>query len=253
MKLTYDTIYLSPHLDDIALSCGGQVYMQSAAGKAILIVTVMAGDPPEQVKSDFIEALHDRWQLQADVVAMRRAEDAEACRILGADHLYWDIPDCIYRSHVQTDELLYSSNDDIFGDIHSSETELIDAISKRVQSLPAHKRLVLPLGVGNHVDHQITRLAAEGHDYGELVYYEEYPYVVLPDALESVTGKENSRWQPTIISLSEAALEAKVKAIAAYESQLSTFFRDRDDMADAVRQYNHSVGGERLWRRIEEC
>ncbi len=251
MKHPYETIYLSPHLDDIALSSGGQVYMQSTGGSSVLIVTVMAGDPPDQAKSDFIEALHNRWRLQVDVAAMRRAEDAEACRILGADYLHLGVPDCIYRSHAQTNEVLYNSNEDIFGSIHPSELELADAISERLRRLPPHKRLVAPLGVGNHVDHQITRLAAERLNNGELLYYEEYPYVLLPDALEAVTDVADDHWQPTIIPLSAAALEAKIKAVAAYESQLSSFFRDQDDMAEAVRQYSQSIGGERLWRPVE--
>ena len=74
MKSTYDTIYLSPHLDDVALSCGGQVYMLGEIERPVLIVTVMAGEPPGLATSNYAQALHDRWQLQIDVVARRRAE-----------------------------------------------------------------------------------------------------------------------------------------------------------------------------------
>lgn len=251
MKSTYDTIYLSPHLDDVALSCGGQVYMLGEIERPVLIVTVMAGEPPGLATSNYAQALHDRWQLQIDVVARRRAEDIRACQILGADHLYWDIPDCIYRSHNETGDSLYISDRDIFGDVHPSEAELAIVLSNRIQSLPAHKRLIVPLGVGNHVDHQITRLAAEQAGPNRLVYYEDYPYAADPSALDAVTQTDCASWQATMIPLSEAAIMNKIEAIAAFESQLSTFYQNRADMERAVRQYHRSIGGERVWRHVE--
>ena len=251
MKYNYDTIFLSPHLDDVALSCGGQVYMLVEAGRPVLIVTVMAGDPPKQTPSAYVQALHDRWQLQVDVVAKRRAEDARACQILGADHLYWDIPDCIYRSHYETNEALYNSDEDIFGDVHSSEIGLVNTISQRIRSLPPHDRLVIPLGVGNHVDHQMTSRAAQESSSNGLIYYEEFPYAGEPGTVQAVMQLKDDSWQATTISLSEAAIQTKIEAVAAYESQLSTFFRDRADMEDVVRQYIQSSGGERVWHRTK--
>ena len=94
---SYAAIYLAPHLDDAALSCGGQIARRTRAGERILIVTVMAGDPPTDVENDYIRSLHARWDLERDAAAQRRAEDSAACRILGADHLHWPIADCIYR------------------------------------------------------------------------------------------------------------------------------------------------------------
>lgn len=250
MNSYYHSIYLSPHLDDVTLSCAGQVFMLGEEGKPVLIVTVMAGDSPRQAQSKYIQELHDRWQLQDEVVARRRAEDIKACRILGADYLHWDIPDCIYRMHDITNDPLYVSDEDIFGAVDPSEAELVNALSKQMQSLPAHDHLIVPLGVGNHVDHQITRQAVEKSASSRLIYYEEYPYADEPQALLSATQAEEGFWQATTIPLSEGALAAKIKAIAAYESQLSTFFRDRADMGNAVRRFTKSVGGERIWRWV---
>ena len=58
------------------------------------------------------------------------------------------------------------------------------------------------------------------------------------------------RWQASIVELSEEALAARIEAIACYESQLSTFFRDHEDLVDSVSGYVRKVVGERLWRRI---
>jgi LmbE family N-acetylglucosaminyl deacetylase len=250
MKSSYHSIYLSPHLDDVALSCGGQIFMQAEQGKAVLIVTVMAGDKPGQSDSKYIQELHERWQLERDAVARRRAEDTQACRILGADHLYWEIPDCIYRFDDVTSEPFYLSDEDIFGDVHPSELYLINTLANQIMALPPHDRLMVPLGVGNHVDHQITRRAAEKSTAKGMFYYEEYPYADDPRVLWKADQLVPESWQLTTIPLSEASLEAKINAIASYESQLSSFFRDRADMAGAVRRYINANYGERIWFRV---
>jgi LmbE family N-acetylglucosaminyl deacetylase len=251
MKYSYHAIYLSPHLDDVALSCGGQIFMQTERGKAVLIVTVMAGDRPGQADSKYIQELHDRWRLGDDVVARRRAEDIKACRILGADHLYWQIPDCIYRFDDVTNEPLYLSDSEIFGDVHPSDFYLINTLSNLILELPAHDRLFVPLGVGNHVDHQIARQAVEKSLSKGVYYYEEYPYTVDPQLVQNVDQLVPPSWQMAVIPLSEVALEAKIRAIASYESQLSTFFLDRAGMEEAVRHYTRSIGGERVWRHVD--
>ncbi|MFN2140610.1 MAG: PIG-L deacetylase family protein [Candidatus Promineifilaceae bacterium] len=250
MKPAYDTIYLAPHLDDVALSCGGQVFLLAEAERPVLIVTVMAGDPPHLLPSDYARSLHDRWQFQMDAAAMRRAEDARACRILGADYIHWGIPDCIYRTLPQGNQSLYNSDEELFGDIHVTEMGLVEMIAGYIQDLPPHERLIAPLGVGNHVDHQLTRLAAEQTNAQRLLFYEDYPYASEPGAVTATARVENSSWEVFTVPLSEAALGAKVKAIAAYESQLSTFYRDLAEMEQAVRQYSNAAGGERLWRRV---
>jgi LmbE family N-acetylglucosaminyl deacetylase len=249
IKSAYDSIYLAPHLDDVALSCGGQVFLSAEAGRPVLIVTVMAGDPARLLPSEYAQSLHDRWQFQTDAVARRRTEDIEACRILGADCVHLDIPDCIYRSHPRTDKTLYNSDEDIFGDIHVTETGLVTTILNYIQDLPTYERFIAPLGAGNHVDHQLTRLAAEQADTHSRLYYEDYPYASDPEAVKAVVEGGKNSWEAITVPLSEAALSAKIKAIAAFESQLSTFFHDLSDMERAVRQYSSSTGGERLWRQ----
>ncbi len=54
------------------------------------------------------------------------------------------------------------------------------------------------------------------------------------------------------IELDEAALRAKIEAIACYESQISTFWPDVETMAAEVRAAAEQAGGgalaEREWR-----
>ena len=244
----YDSIYLSPHLDDAALSCGGQIFMQTAAGKRVLIVTIMAGNPQTAVSS-FAQGLHNRWELATDVVAERRVEDIAACAILGADHLHWDIPDCIYRLHPETKAELYASEEAIFGDVHPAETPLVEQLATRIASLPFHGRLIAPLTLGHHIDHLFVRQAAEACCGAGLWFYEDYPYAQEAGALTAVIPPNDPTWQSETVPLSTTAIQAKLNSIASFKSQLSTFFNGRSDLEQQVTNYIQSVNGERLWKR----
>ena len=77
-----DWIYLSPHLDDAALSLGGLIWEQTQAGKRVSIWTICAGNPPPGDFSPFAEALHARWEVGRDAMEERRTEDIESCKRL---------------------------------------------------------------------------------------------------------------------------------------------------------------------------
>jgi LmbE family N-acetylglucosaminyl deacetylase len=243
----YETIYLSPHLDDAALSCGGQIWQQVQAHHPVLVVTITAGDPPAAAFSAFAKKLHERWGLAQEAVAQRRAEDIEACLQVGADWVHYSLPDCIYRFHPTNHQPLYSSEAEIFGEVHPAEAPLVTQLADYFkQELPPAGRIIAPLGVGHHVDHQLVRLAAE-HAFGSaLWYYEDYPYAQRPGAVEKVVG---AGWQPEVISLTPAAIQHKCEAVAMFRSQVSTFFRDYEDLVGQISSYSQQVGGERLWRK----
>jgi LmbE family N-acetylglucosaminyl deacetylase len=251
-KNYYEAIYLSPHLDDATLSCGGQIHQRVAAGQRVMVVTITAGDPALGAMSSYMQSLHDRWELASNAVMVRREEDIAAGLILGAETMHWSAPDCIYRFDPATKQPFYLSDADIFGDVHPLEAGLVAEIAAWIGELPAHGALFAPLAIGHHVDHVLTRQAAEtcfGVD--KLLYYEDYPYAQQPGALEKVIPQGASGWQPQVIALSPAALQAKFKAILAYRSQLSTFFVDRADLERQVGGYAAMVGGERVWRRLD--
>jgi LmbE family N-acetylglucosaminyl deacetylase len=245
----YDTIYLSPHLDDAALSCGGQIHQQTAAGRPILIVTITAGDPPAVPPSSFAQLLHDRWQLAGEVVAGRRAEDIAASQRLGADYLHWDVLDCIYRVDPDSGAALYPSVEAIFGPVHPAEIPLVTALAQRLAALPPCRQIIAPLAVGRHVDHQLVRAAAEQWQGNALTYYEDYPYVQQPGALAEAAAFTPAEWRAITIPLSPADLQAKYDAVTCFRSQLSTFFADPADLERQIGAYATAIGGERLWQR----
>jgi LmbE family N-acetylglucosaminyl deacetylase len=248
----YNAIYLAPHLDDVALSCGGQVSDRTKSGKHILIVTVMAGSPVLTTESEYIASLHDRWQLAGDAAAERRAEDAAACAILGADYLHLDVPDCIYRLSPEDGTPLYNSDFDIFGEIHPAEAKLAEHVAQLFRALPAAGKIVAPLTVGHHVDHLLVRAAAERVWPAGLCYYEDYPYAEQASAVTRALGDDLRAWRPEVQEITAAGLAAKCDAVWAYRSQMSTFFADRAAMEARIRGYLEQVGGERVWYNLSQ-
>lgn len=239
-------IYLSPHFDDVVLSCGGVIYEQVQAGQAVEIWTMCAGAPPNGSLPPFAAELHARWQTGAEAVSARRAEDIAACRVLGAAWRHWDLPDCIYR-RLPDGEPLIRGEDDLWVD-GLDERALPDLLTARTwlaDQLPVHCRLVVPLTIGRHIDHHIARAAAESLGR-PLWYYADYPYVVTKRV--NVRAWLGPGWRRQRRLVSPAGLAAWQTSIAQYHSQISTFWADLGQMQTAVQEYL-AQGGNALWKR----
>ncbi|HLF26646.1 MAG TPA: PIG-L family deacetylase [Anaerolineae bacterium] len=240
-------VFLSPHLDDVALSCGGMLHQLVQSGQTVQVITVFAGDPPSAPLTPFAHRLHERWQT--DPVG-RRAEDIEALRCLGAEGTHWPYPDAVYRRDPLTGMALYATEESIFGAMVAADAGTVASIAQPLSRIDPTAQVIAPLSAGHHVDHQLLRAAGEALGR-ELSYYEDYPYVETPERIEAVLRV--GRWAAKAIPLSEEAIRAKVAAILAYRSQLSTFFADATEVEPRIRAYAQRVGGEvgpaeRLWR-----
>jgi LmbE family N-acetylglucosaminyl deacetylase len=237
-----DWIYISPHLDDIALSVGGLLWEQSQAGEHVAVWTICGGDPPPGAFSPFAQVLHARWETGADSMPIRRTEDIESCRLMGAEHLHFNIPDCIYRRSPKSGKHLYDSEQALWIPVHPDEEELVDQISADMaDKLPRNARVVCPLTLGNHVDHRLTRMATERLNL-PLRFYADYPYV-----LESINQQTLSEYQSIRFPISPQALLTWQNAVSAHRSQISTFWTDLDEMRRAIREYSQSMDGVRLF------
>lgn len=235
-------IYLSPHLDDIAMSCGGLVWEQAMAGEHVTIWSICAGDPPDTPLSPLAQSLHDRWETGREAVALRREEDARSCAALGAIPRHFTWPDVIYRSYPHTGQPVITANEELF--TAAPEDHLVIELSEVLAGqTPPGSQLVCPLALGCHVDHLLVRAAAE-RTGRRLLYYADYPYILTsPELLAAMERKADLRRGAAI---SEAGLAAWQSAIRAHRSQISTFWRDEREMALALSNYRAGGGG-RLW------
>ncbi len=243
-------VYLSPHLDDAAYSCGGLIAQQTAQGDAVSIWTICAGDPPSAPLSDFAHSLHTRWQTGPEAIAVRREEDVCASRVLGADWRHFSLPDCIYRRDSQSGAALYASEEAIFGEIAPAEHALVSRLAEQISAeLPAQARLVVPLSLGGHVDHRLVLAAARRAAAlrgAASWYYADFPYVLTAHPQLQLLVRLG--WQRQAFPLLTAAVGAWVLAAGCHQSQLSTFWKDEAEMASVFQAYAGSPPRAFLWR-----
>ncbi len=246
------TIYLSPHLDDAVFSCGGWIWEQTNQGQEVEIWTICAGDPPPGPLSDLAEVLHHDWQLGVEAVQIRRQEDQQACRVLGAESKYFSFRDCIYRTD-PSGEPFYQTVEDLFGGLDPQESDLITTVSKQLTAnLPLEAEVISPLGIGNHVDHDMVRKAVSRLDR-PLKYYADYPYAREGEGQRILRFLEESPdWRAQILEISEEGITRWTEAALQYGSQISSFWTDSDQLEAEIRQFCEISGGIRLWETLEE-
>ena len=253
---THSHVIISPHFDDGVFSCGGTASQLSAAGHSVLVITMMGGLFQDELPDTPILAdLHRRWQAGQDPLRQRQIEDENASKVLGVDFMHVPLPDCVYR--LAGDEPLYPSEESLFGEVHPADyaPRLLKGI--QIPELETATRVYLPLGVGHHVDHQIARdwgmtQMRDAPDKSALRFYVEFPYSKADHSTELALSAIGLPLERADVTLSDAEMEAKIKAIACYDSQISTFWPDLGTMdADVRRAFTDSESGnfvERFWQ-----
>lgn len=236
-------IYISPHLDDAVLSAGGFLYEQAMAGVAVEVWTIVCGSPPPGELTPLAQVLHEVWGsgTAEETVKLRRAEDLEAVRMIGAKAIHFDIPDCIYRRGPDGEPLYL----DLYIQPLQEEAHLQEQITQNIaHHLLPEDQLICQLGVGSHVDHVLVRQAVERLNR-PLWYTADLPYLFKqPETLTSfVDGMQES-----LFPITEAGLRAWIDAILAYPSQLSSLFENKEQVERDIRAYYAERGGFPLWQ-----
>lgn len=248
-------LFLAPHFDDVALSCGGEVARLHAAGETVAIATIFAGAPPTAMPL----TPYARWHLAvwgvasvAEALATRRSEDEAAAAVLGATLHLLPFVDGVFR------EDRYHSWEELSDRLVPADatlpTEIANTLIERgLIGIGPETVVTGPLAIGGHVDHQVVfaamrLLAARGV---RVRGYEDYPYAGHEAEYTSrMQSPDVAGATPETVDIMPW-LETKVRAIGCYPSQLALLFPDTP-MPEAVRAYgSHVAGGvgvaERFW------
>jgi LmbE family N-acetylglucosaminyl deacetylase len=255
-------LFLSPHLDDVALSAGGLVHSLTMRGETPVIATAATADrDPTLPLSLLAQDLHRKWDLGEQPYRARRDEDLEACRILCAQSLHGGLYDAIYRISLVDGRILYETVEALFGGVLASGDPIVSELESSLREWMTGlrpSRLYVPLGVGRHVDHvamnaAARRVAAELNT--EVWLYEDFPYAVgefpehAPDSVAAAL--QRSDWQTQTPEIVRVGLEEKYAAIKAFGTQLNVIFPPGKDARAFIENYAVSVGGdcwaERYW------
>lgn len=250
-------IYLSPHLDDAVLSCGGLIHRQRASAETVIVINLCAGIPDYGQLSPFAQQYHVAWGSLQDPIASRRAEDRTVLSELGVTAHYVNTLDSIYRR--VDGKVAYPDLATLFAGPHPRELDNLPRLwQQEVERLyPGSAKAVVyaPLAVGNHVDHQLVRALALRliEDGRQVWFYEDFTHVESPGALQKAQAWFGPvSWQARTISID---VNAKIAAIRGYKTQIAFIFGDEQAMVRRVKRFTaetacHISLGERIRRRL---
>jgi hypothetical protein len=192
-----------------------------------------------------------------EVIAGRRQEEAAASAILGTRDSFAPFQDAIYRGDQ------YTSDAQLFGSPAAGDADLPAEIIESLDlngSPDRDTRIYVPLGVGNHVDHQIAfaagvELAKRGW---EVWFYEDLPYGLRQGAREDrIAGSGQALTVGAVVDVSEV-WASKISAIMSYPSQLEVIFNyvgsghSQDEIEATMLAYALDAGSgipsERFWK-----
>lgn len=167
-----NVLFLSPHLDDVALSCSKCISALAQQGFAINVLTLFT-------ESNNSELPGSRpWETVS--YKERQAEDIAACKILNANVVHLGLKDAPYRSINEFYTVSIKQEENFIS------TALQEVLTKTKELSPT--KIFSPLGVGWHIDHLITheitqRLRLLINPDVEFFFYEDRPYVFCSGAL----------------------------------------------------------------------
>jgi len=216
-------VVLSPHFDDAVLSRGALISHWRRTGAAVTVVTVFTASPVGPLS---IAAQEDRRRYGgADPSAVREEEDQCASSLLSFDRVFLDLPEVLHRRRPDGRPRCQDLND-IFGGLEPGDDAVIEQVADALSAVltstsPAYFHV--PLGIGDHIDHQIARRGAEAawgaaeEHRPRLAYYEELPYAFTTGPRDDVAYS----WP-----VDDADIERWIEAIECYPSQIEIMFRE---------------------------
>jgi LmbE family N-acetylglucosaminyl deacetylase len=199
-----EILYLSPHADDVAFSAAGLLARDVSAGARVTVLTLFT--PPDDPGA----ATGNRASF-ADRDA-RRGEDEAFARAFGATLAWGPWADAIVRRR------RYRTPQQLFSPLHRDEVPLVEEVRAALQARvdAGCTRVVAPLGVGGHVDHQITHAAAAQLTGATVELYEDTPYVLtryqLPRRLARLDAAMDPRLRDRDVTLGRGSVRAELRA-----------------------------------------
>ncbi len=220
-------LFLSPHLDDVAFSCGGTLAKLAAAGWRCVLATAFTRSVPNPAGFALKCQTDKGLAPGVDYLAVRRAEDAEFGRVVGAAEVVWlGLREAPHRGYDSAAELFagVKPRDDIAG-----------ALAGRVYDLWRQYRPELvfaPQGLGHHADHlQLIAAVTATLPADGVTWYRDTPYALREPADSPGFG----------VPIGDHLL-AKLDGCAAYRTQLSFQFGGAAAMREALTAFAHREG-----------
>lgn len=228
-------LFISPHLDDVAFSCGATLARLAADDWRTILCTIFTKSVPRPRGFALACQLDKGLPPETDYMKLRRAEDCRAARILNAGEV-------MHLNFAEAPHRGYETAAQLFAEIKKGD-EVWRHVSEQLALLAEIHQpdlIFAPQGLGNHVDHQQTvRAAGESLAAEKICWYRDAPYAIRqpsasPNDLLSVADLAE-----TALDIS-SYLECKIAACAAYASQIDFQFGGADALKEKLRRFHRA-------------
>jgi hypothetical protein len=166
-----DSIYLSPHADDVLLACPARLAHDVARGQRVLGMTLF-GEAPSGSRAEALERL---GVMQVT---------------LGLPPAGWRGTTSSYRALTFAPRL--PADEDLLHEVAAFFTDVAHRLRPR--------QVIAPLGVGGHLDHclvhEAARAAFAGGDGRDVFLYEERPEALVRGAVRIRLGQIGAQLPP---------------------------------------------------------
>jgi hypothetical protein len=239
---------VSPHFDDVPLSLG-QSLRDGALSRCDVRVRVVFG------RTNWTNWMHPTAGRARAVGWWRRLEESVAAASFGYRWTAAGWDEALLRWGAMDDERLLDATADL------SDEPLVGRIGRWLEQVAAASQdrpelLLVPAGLGGHVDHRIVALAAATVRTQLAVpvgFYEDRPYVAYLDERE-----RSDQLDSLGVELESRAVSGPVRPETqrrvrrAYPSQIDDYFvaaMERDLAAGAVERVWFPLGAAPAWFR----
>ena len=248
------TILVSPHPDDIALSVGGMI-IGNMLPKPLLGVSIFTRSAHASygyrgmspiIKKALPRRLPALTRFEKSLSLMeitrhRKREDLRFFKLFGIpciDLNLLDAPLRGYRNPMRVSQIMQAD----FATFDTIRSAMLKLTSKAESGY-----LLVPLGLGNHIDHSIVRNAClSAHGALSPVYYEDLPYTAdlsLEEIDRSIADFDSSL-QSIAFEIKEY-LNAKIANMKIYSTQIGR--KEIDRTARHANRLSSKGACERLW------
>jgi len=239
MNASVVTIFVSPHFDDIAFSCGGTLLKRANAGNPIILCTVFTRDTRPMSTFALSCQTSKGFGIDVEYLALRSGEDKAYCEKAGiSSRLELGWCEAPYRG--------YDSLTELFGPPKPSDVSLLGAVMRQLHQLitsqGSNVEVFAPLAVGRHVDHKQVRTAVEmlvelklsGVDF---FFYEDLPYCIRnPNFWEEL----GPTLMPHVEDIS-TFIDKKNELLLAYSSQIQNQYGSNETAIAKTKEYAEQV------------
>lgn len=226
-------LFVSPHLDDVAFSCGGTL-LREARRRAVTLCTVFTASVPRPRGFALACQTDKGIAPRVDYMALRRREDRGFARVAGLARPLWlSLREAPHRG--------YGSPAALFGAARPEARRTARRLAATLRTLMETRAVTdvyVPAANGRHIDHRIVRWAAchaarTLRPRPTMRFYEELPYGLRPARR---AWRPPRHWRPEASAIT-ATLPRKLRGVRCYGSQLGFQFGGARRMALDLRQH----------------